>query len=119
MTQVDRQKTRGPRGTACLLLVIVLAASLFGRSAAQQPAPDVSKEAARPTRDWVRDGLIYEIYPRDFSQEGNFNGITAQLDRLKDLGVTILRSEEHTSELQSRPHLVCRLLLEKKKTTVC
>src|SRR2546422_6008266 len=28
-----------------------------------------------------------------------------------------LRSEEHTSELQSRLHLVCRLLLEKKKTT--
>src|SRR3989442_7704976 len=27
----------------------------------------------------------------------------------------IVRSEEHTSELQSRPHLVCRLLLEKKK----
>src|SRR5690554_1604261 len=26
-----------------------------------------------------------------------------------------VRSEEHTSELQSRPHLVCRLLLEKKK----
>src|SRR5436305_10743667 len=36
-------------------------------------------------------------------------------------GITLLdiwcaeRSEEHTSELQSRPHLVCRLLLEKKK----
>src|SRR3989442_6492105 len=31
-------------------------------------------------------------------------------------GVSIApRSEEHTSELQSRPHLVCRLLLEKKK----
>src|SRR5690606_40261233 len=29
----------------------------------------------------------------------------------------ILRSEEHTSELQSRENLVCRLLLEKKKTT--
>src|SRR3989442_8445417 len=27
------------------------------------------------------------------------------------------RSEEHTSELQSRPHLVCRLLLEKKNNT--
>src|SRR5436305_7289844 len=27
------------------------------------------------------------------------------------------RSEEHTSELQSRPHLVCRLLLEKKNTS--
>src|SRR2546429_5985647 len=29
------------------------------------------------------------------------------------------RSEEHTSELQSRLHLVCRLLLEKKKKTQC
>src|SRR2546429_6225716 len=29
----------------------------------------------------------------------------------------LLRSEEHTSELQSRLHLVCRLLLEKKKQT--
>src|SRR5258708_24850671 len=29
-----------------------------------------------------------------------------------------MRSEEHTSELQSPDHLVCRLLLEKKKTTI-
>src|SRR2546429_4270510 len=32
---------------------------------------------------------------------------------------TSSRSEEHTSELQSRLHLVCRLLLEKKKNTTC
>src|SRR2546422_1545379 len=31
--------------------------------------------------------------------------------------ITVQRSEEHTSELQSRLHLVCRLLLEKKKKT--
>src|SRR5690606_40759568 len=31
-------------------------------------------------------------------------------------GIDIARSEEHTSELQSRENLVCRLLLEKKKT---
>src|SRR2546422_7838595 len=31
--------------------------------------------------------------------------------------VSVSRSEEHTSELQSRLHLVCRLLLEKKKNT--
>src|SRR3989449_8447759 len=31
----------------------------------------------------------------------------------------LLRSEEHTSELQSRLHLVCRLLLEKKKIMTC
>src|SRR2546422_8543963 len=33
-----------------------------------------------------------------------------------DTPVFMPRSEEHTSELQSRLHLVCRLLLEKKKT---
>src|SRR5436305_9253727 len=34
---------------------------------------------------------------------------------MKEFRSKISRSEEHTSELQSRPHLVCRLLLEKKK----
>src|SRR5690554_7337734 len=41
-----------------------------------------------------------------------------QRDKLKVLywdKTGFCRSEEHTSELQSRPHLVCRLLLEKKK----
>src|SRR2546422_6362230 len=37
--------------------------------------------------------------------------------RMSGIGTTKGRSEEHTSELQSRLHLVCRLLLEKKKTT--
>src|SRR5258708_31034539 len=32
-------------------------------------------------------------------------------------GISTFRSEEHTSELQSPDHLVCRLLLEKKKKT--
>src|SRR5690554_7630712 len=36
--------------------------------------------------------------------------------KASDQGQARPRSEEHTSELQSRPHLVCRLLLEKKKT---
>ena len=49
-----------------------------------------AQQSARPVRDWVRDGVIYEIYPRAFSQQGNFNAITARLDELKDLGVTIL-----------------------------
>src|SRR5947209_9983341 len=39
------------------------------------------------------------------------------IDRGSDLPQQILRSEEHTSELQSRQYLVCRLLLEKKKDT--
>src|SRR5690606_10068955 len=47
------------------------------------------------------------------------HGLEEQLQepdlRLKYLGRTRERSEEHTSELQSRENLVCRLLLEKKK----
>src|SRR2546429_3484436 len=47
---------------------------------------------------------------------------TAYLAAEEGLGETLgregKRSEEHTSELQSRLHLVCRLLLEKKKKTI-
>src|SRR3989442_8883185 len=63
-----------------------------------------------------------------FSLRDQF-GRVQTLDTLKGRNGTVLlffrvsrvctrpnRSEEHTSELQSRPHLVCRLLLEKKKT---
>src|SRR3712207_8716943 len=39
-------------------------------------------------------------------------------ERLRDLGRGGVRSEEHTSELQSRQYLVCRLLLEKKKKKI-
>ena len=72
-----------------LCTLFIVAAGSFG-IAAQQPARDVSKEPARPTREWVRDGVVYEIFPRAFSQQGNFNGITARLDDLKELGVNIL-----------------------------
>src|SRR5690554_7350884 len=43
------------------------------------------------------------------------NGIEAAVILGVVLAFSSTRSEEHTSELQSRPHLVCRLLLEKKK----
>src|SRR2546423_15664582 len=80
------RKNRRSRAFLCSIIV----AACFNGSVAQQPTHDFSKESARAPRDWVRDGVIYEIYPRDFSSEGNFKGITAQLDRLKELGVTVL-----------------------------
>src|SRR5439155_7925232 len=49
--------------------------------------------------------------PRRPSQLGR-EGVVASAHRRRAIGP---RSEEHTSELQSRGHLVCRLLLEKKK----
>src|SRR5258708_24825081 len=45
------------------------------------------------------------------------NGLQERADDLG--GRRIIRSEEHTSELQSPDHLVCRLLLEKKKKAFC
>src|SRR2546427_11961424 len=42
-------------------------------------------------------------------------GELAHVDPVRAIGAARLRSEEHTSELQSQSNLVCRLLLEKKK----
>src|SRR3712207_8466241 len=64
------------------------------------------EEFARSFRDADRV-IITEIYP---AREAPIPGVTGQA--LAD------RSEEHTSELQSRQYLVCRLLLEKKKETL-
>src|SRR5260370_23056654 len=53
-----------------------------------------------------------------------FSGLTGELETIPDCGsiwrcvqaaTSLVRSEEHTSELQSHLNLVCRLLLEKKK----
>src|SRR3712207_8073002 len=56
---------------------------------------------------------IYKIMLK--GQEEQFKGKSMEILKLCN------RSEEHTSELQSRQYLVCRLLLEKKKTllTMC
>jgi cyclomaltodextrinase len=78
------------RSYQILFLALAISAAGAHRSPAQQPARDFSQVQARSTRDWVRDGVIYEIFPRAFSAEGNFNGITARLDDLKALGIDIL-----------------------------
>ncbi len=80
---------RFKRSWWALLLTSVLMLLCTGASA-QQAARDFSKETARSSRPWVRDGVVYEIFPRAFSERGDFNGVTARLDELKDVGVTIL-----------------------------
>src|SRR5206468_10248524 len=55
-------------------------------------------------------------YSEPFFENPNGRGVRAAADALaKAFGRRAVRSEEHTSELQSRSDLVCRLLLEKKK----
>ena len=39
---------------------------------------DVSKENARSAPQWIRDGVIYEIFPRHFSEKGDLNGAIAE-----------------------------------------
>jgi glycosidase len=64
--------------------VVLLALFAFSVSAADNRA------AARAVPDWLREGVVYEIFPRAFSPEGTFKGIIPQLDRLKALGVTVI-----------------------------
>src|SRR5687768_17931548 len=74
------------------------------------------------TRSTLRDStarLIASITFRSArpSSPGVQTGLSSSTHALKWSISAAKRSEEHTSELQSRLHLVCRLLLEKKKTT--
>jgi cyclomaltodextrinase / maltogenic alpha-amylase / neopullulanase len=69
---------------------IALVAVFFIASRGIAADRDVSGEHARAVRPWLRESVLYEIYPRSFSPGGDFNGITAQLDQLKDLGVNVL-----------------------------
>src|SRR5690625_5821511 len=86
----------------------------------QWPADDRCAQAMAPSgllqvrSDRGRHNLVVH-------REPNAEGITyVALDAIGapqfTASQTSARSEEHTSELQSRGHLVCRLLLEKKKT---
>jgi cyclomaltodextrinase len=46
--------------------------------------------AARTSPEWLRDAVIYEVFPRAFSARGDFQGVIPQLDRLKALGVNVI-----------------------------
>jgi cyclomaltodextrinase len=74
--------------TALSRILIVL--FLISNLTLAQQTRDFSKENARISQEWVKDAVIYEIFPRNYSQKGDFNSITKDLDRLKDLGVTVL-----------------------------
>lgn len=50
----------------------------------------LSAAQARSAPAWLQPGLIYEVFPHDFSPAGDLNGVTAALDRLKTLGVTVV-----------------------------
>src|SRR5690625_6832579 len=78
------------------------------RIAAMIPADPASKDTLVQYADKIPE--LKEAFQSDEQHELLFENCLA-------IEGTVRRSEEHTSELQSRGHLVCRLLLEKKKQT--
>jgi cyclomaltodextrinase len=88
-TAVSR-RSRALRAAASLLVTSLALAQLAVVAARASEPADYSILPARSTPAWVRQGIIYEIFTRQFSATGDFNGITAQLDRLQQLGVDIL-----------------------------
>src|SRR5436305_10459269 len=63
----------------------------------------------------LRGGELLLINPQVLTAVDTRLTLARLVESLAGQAVAGDRSEEHTSELQSRPHLVCRLLLEKKK----
>src|SRR3712207_8490848 len=81
-----------------------------------------SREPSQHSRDDV-DGPGVELRPRAQRRLGRGDRAHGPPAGVRDRGAepppgACERSEEHTSELQSRQYLVCRLLLEKKKKTI-
>src|SRR5262245_65097335 len=78
---------------------------------------------ARDTKANLDKKLLYalkipQMALRRLAPQGKFATIKAEVAKALDVAPEkIARSEEHTSELQSLRHLVCRLLLEKKNNT--
>src|SRR2546428_3547361 len=71
----------------------------------RSPARRQAKRVAEPADVRARNAFQVQRRPCERARAGGVAGVAPS------------RSEEHTSELQSRSDLVCRLLLEKKKTT--
>jgi cyclomaltodextrinase len=51
---------------------------------------DYSRQSLLPAPEWARGGVLYQVFPRVFSQAGTFQGIIERLDYLDNLGVNII-----------------------------
>ena len=64
------------RARTCALLVLLAAATLAAVPLSRAADAGSGQPAARQSPDWLRDAVIYEVFPRAFSPEGNFKGVT-------------------------------------------
>src|SRR5256885_10976027 len=88
--------------------------ALFRSRAAFSPCSTASSKVIQLSRLGAAESVVEEsLHHGGFEVERAREGIVQ-----RDIGKMEIRSEEHTSELQSPCNLVCRLLLEKKNTAV-
>src|SRR3712207_7265015 len=92
---------RPPRSTLFPYTTLFRSADVLRHAPRDPPGDLLAQPEPRPLRDRAED-----LAPRR---------VVRRVDPDDHAGHEPVRSEEHTSELQSHPYLVCRLLLEKKK----
>src|SRR5690554_7449130 len=108
-----------------VLALGVLSLAMFSCKTATSTKNDVATQI-KLKGEWtlvdVNYSAGYKVTSFDVADANCFEGSQWKLIPNNNSGTVTLnnpdRSEEHTSELQSRPHLVCRLLLEKKKNRI-
>src|SRR5437870_6411277 len=88
---------------------------LFNSSAAPREVHSFPTRRSSDLRHWPGDCDEYFRYKRNRVDSFLSNSFAIAAAPIGTSQRGCARSEEHTSELQSRGHLVCRLLLEKKK----
>src|SRR5690625_6556237 len=108
LSSLDDPSTLGPN------MAIALITTLYGTVLANLVFLPMASKLENKTEE--------EVFMRQIIIEGVIGVQSGQNPRILEEKLSAFlseRSEEHTSELQSRGHLVCRLLLEKKKEITC
>src|SRR5690554_7438933 len=93
------------------ILILIFIISLIVPNGYAQNLLSVEWQKNVCTNDYIS-----HVYSVCNDNDGNTYTLGSFSNEANSLGEN--RSEEHTSELQSRPHLVCRLLLEKKNMNI-
>jgi cyclomaltodextrinase / maltogenic alpha-amylase / neopullulanase len=79
-----------PSSRASAVLTATLLSAGLSPASTGPAGRDWSREPARSVPAWARDAVVYEVFPRNFSSEGNLAGVTARLDHVRDLGATVV-----------------------------
>src|SRR5690625_7055747 len=96
----------------------------FGAGAVDEIGHDLVQQGAQRVLILTDPGIVASGVPERVAEAARSSGLDVEVyDQVKveptdeSVGAAVeFRSEEHTSELQSRGHLVCRLLIENKNT---